>query len=159
MAEKSEKKVKVILSRAVTFKGIDYPAGEQELPEDAANLAVKKKLGKIAGESDGSQDSGFTPLSVEETMERFQKMDFSDEVMKSMQFHKEALVDKFGPPNLFEDDENSSKGLPEDFPMRHVFTDLGFKSVAEVQAKTREQLIDLNGIGEATADKALAYGK
>jgi len=49
--------------------------------------------------------------------------------------------------------------LPEDFPMRHVFAKLGFKSAAEVQAKSREELISLNGIAEATADKALAYGK
>ena len=48
-------------------------------------------------------------------------------------------------------------GLPEDFPMKHVFEKSGFKSVAEVQAKTREELIALDGIGEKSADAALAY--
>ena len=52
--------------------------------------------------------------------------------------------------------ENS---LPENFPMRHVFEKLGFKSVEEVQAKPREELTALDGIGAATADKALAFGK
>src|SRR5688572_14238650 len=32
---------------------------------------------------------------------------------------------------------NTEGGLPEDFPMRHVFDKAGFKSVAEVQAKSR----------------------
>lgn len=55
--------------------------------------------------------------------------------------------------------KGSENGLPEDFPMRHVFDTAGFKSVAEVQAKSREELIALDGIAEKTADKVLAYGK
>lgn len=51
-----------------------------------------------------------------------------------------------------------ASGLPEDFPMRHVFEREGFKSVAEVQSKSREELTDINGIGEKTADAALRYG-
>ena len=43
--------------------------------------------------------------------------------------------------------------------MRHVFEGLGLNSVEEIQSKTREELIALNGIGEKSADQALAYGK
>ena len=152
----SDKKVKVVLAMAVTFKGIDYPSGEQEMPEEAAKLAVKKKLGTISGEAGESE---FTPLSVEETMERFQKMDFSDEVMKSLQFHKDTLAHQFGPPSIPSGDGLTESGLPEDFPMRRVFEKLGFKTVEEVQAKTLQELIDLDGIAEPSATKALAYGK
>lgn len=55
--------------------------------------------------------------------------------------------------------DKTSDGLPEDFPMRHVFDALGFKSVEEIQAKSREDLIALDGVGPTSADKALAYGK
>ena len=51
------------------------------------------------------------------------------------------------------------ESLPEDFPMRHLFEKLGFNSVEEVQAKSRDELIALDGIAEKTADKALNYGK
>lgn len=52
----------------------------------------------------------------------------------------------------------ATEGLPEDFPMRHVFEREGFKSVAEIQNKTRDELIAIDGIGEKTADAALHYG-
>lgn len=61
--------------------------------------------------------------------------------------------------------QQSATGLPDDFPMKHVFENPnelsknGFKSVAEIQAHTLEQLISINGIAERTAQKALAYGK
>jgi DNA uptake protein ComE-like DNA-binding protein len=50
-------------------------------------------------------------------------------------------------------------GLPDDFPLGSVFEKLGFASVADIQAKTEEELVALEGIGEATAKKALSYGK
>ena len=49
--------------------------------------------------------------------------------------------------------------LPADFPFRHAFEKLGFKSVEQVQSKTREELIAMDGIAETSVDKALAYGK
>lgn len=55
--------------------------------------------------------------------------------------------------------EKVKPGLPEDFPMRHVFQKLGLDSVEEIQAKSREDLIALDGIADKTADKILAYGK
>lgn len=54
---------------------------------------------------------------------------------------------------------NTSEGIPADFPQRHVFVKLGFKSVAEIQAKTKEDLVALDGIAEPSAEKALRYGK
>lgn len=178
MSEKVTKKVR--LTKAFTWAGINYAPGQNDLPEAAANYAVKRGFGTIVGEADLPED--FEPLSREETMERFTKGDDSEEVFKSLRFHQAAIAaerEKFAKERSAEDTEKPEDGktedgktgkeitepdppktdLPENFPMRHAFDKLGFKSVEAVQAKTREELIALEGIGESTADKALAYGK
>lgn len=151
----AEKKLKVLLEKPATYKGVSYQAGEQELPEAAASAAVRKGLGKIIG--GGNKKAGFKPLSVEETMKRFEAGDSSDEVFESLRFHQAAIV------GAGKGEQRSAAkepaGLPEDFPMKHVFESFGFKSVAEVHAKTRDELIALKGIAEKTADAALSYGK
>ena len=48
--------------------------------------------------------------------------------------------------------------LPEDFPSVAKFNKLGFKTLGEVQKLTKENLVSL-GISDATADKALSFGK
>ncbi len=99
----------------------------------------------------------------------------------SVSEQKTANTDKSSGKPSTEDPKNSASGddgngktkentpaeskLPEDFPMRHIFEKSnklapdGFKTVAEVQSKTRQELIDLDGIAEKSADAALAYGK
>ncbi len=65
--------------------------------------------------------------------------------------------DKTGTPKV--------TGLPEDLPMKHILekpnkhSATGFNTVAEIQALTRDQLIEIDGIADKTADKILAYGK
>lgn len=60
---------------------------------------------------------------------------------------------------LAKEDAPPENPLPADFPMRNVFWNHGFTSVGDIQAKTRDELIALDGIADKTADKALAYGK
>lgn len=172
----SDKKVKVLLSVAVTYGGVDYPAGEQLLPEDVAKAAKKKKLGTIAGE-ESEESKDFTPLSIEETMERFGKGDSSDEVFQSLKFHQKTIVEggiKGGKSRAELDAENSNQSsgsqtnseesgtkfgeYPDDFPMAQVLHGLGVK-FADVQKMSREELINLKGIGEKSADAILVYGK
>lgn len=186
----SEKTKKVQLSKPMTWSGVNYAPGLNEMPAAAADYAVRKNFGKTdKGSASVSED--FEPLSLEETMKRFSEGDPSDEVFESLKFHQAKISEGMKPPpinnaekvdggavdektdkevgaNADETEkakavtENKNEGsaeLPEDFPMRHVFSKLGFKSVEEVQAKSREELIALNGIAETTADKALAYGK
>lgn len=45
---------------------------------------------------------------------------------------------------------------PPDFPRRDVFIEMEMP-LATVRGLTREQLVDLNGIAEKTADKVLAF--
>ncbi len=106
-------------------------------------------------------------------MERFQKGDSSEDVFKSLKFHQSAIVGggmKSSETGYSPDDkalgktktgegETGNEGLPEDFPMRHVFDKLGFKTVEDVQAKSFDDLVALDGIADASATKALAYGK
>jgi hypothetical protein len=166
MSEKVNKKVR--LTKPMTWAGVNYAPGQNEMPEAAANYAVKRKFGTIAGagETVAELPEDFTPLPLEETIERMGKGDLSDEFLDSLKVHRAAITEhaKSGKPlsALLGSEKTQTGGgdeLPEDFPMRHAFDKLGFKSVAEVQAKSREELIALDGIGETTADKALAYGK
>lgn len=73
-------------------------------------------------------------------------------------------VDSFG--NIVEAEKTAASrktgdasSLPDDFPLGSVFEKLGFKSVADIQAKSEEELVALDGIGASSARKALAYGK
>ena len=183
-----EKERVVHLNSATTYKQKDYPAGINTVSKEVADLIVRKNLGHIVdGDSIEAEsaavaaaESGeeFEPLSLEETMKRFQSGDSSDEVFKSLKFHQPAIVEgmragesrreTIEKTDGAKDKEKSSGGseetgddseLPKDFPQRHVFINLGFKTLAEVQALTEEKLIELDGIGEATAKKALSYGK
>lgn len=168
----SEKK-QVQLNKPLTWAGENYPAGTVEIPAAAADYAEKKGIGKIlkngSVEKAADVSQSFEPLTIRETVERMNKGDFTDDVLDSMKVHREVIekaaksgksLEEFLKENS-EDDAKTKNitGLPEDFPMRHLFEKLGFKSVEEVQAKSREELIALNGIAEKTADKALNYGK
>lgn len=53
---------------------------------------------------------------------------------------------------------DKTDGLPEDFPEKAKLTELGLKSVAEVQALTADQLKEI-GLDEKTVEAVLAYGK
>ena len=92
---------KIQLSKAFTWKGANYAPGSVEMPEAAAAYAVKRGFGKSGGGSAAVAKAGddFKPLSLEDTMKRFQEMDFADEVMRSMQFHEAAIKEKFGNAN------------------------------------------------------------
>lgn len=117
----------------------------------------------------GETGSEFTPLSREETMERFTKGDSSDIVFQSMKHHQSSFAEDRAKDEADREEwlkkaaeeagKGKSEGLPEDFPMRHVFEGLGFNSVEAIQGKSRDELIALNGIGEKSADAVLAYGK
>ena len=114
----------VVLTKAMTWGGKNYAAGQNTMPEAAAASAVKRNLGTLRESQGGSSGEN-------ETKEKT---------------------------------ENQTKevtGLPEDFPMRHVFEKLGtdFDSVEKIQGKSLEELIAIDGVGEATAKKALEYGK
>lgn len=50
-------------------------------------------------------------------------------------------------------------GLPEGFPGKNALESAGLKSVSEVQSKSIEELTGIDGVGKATAEKALNYGK
>lgn len=187
------KQKKVQLSKAFTWGGVNYAPGSVELPEAAAAYAVKRGFGKSGGDSAASETSaGFKPLSRDETMKRFMEGDSSDEVFESLKFHQQALVEEqnrnkagdgetginanskskdeetggnSGDSEGGSQSENPPAGLPEDFPMEHIFSkpnklsETGFTSVADIQKFSREELISIDGIAEKTADKALAYGK
>jgi len=204
VAEKKTKKI--ALEKAMSWAGINYAPGINTMPEDAAKYAIKRNFGRGADEAAAAEDEAFTPLSIEETMERFSNGDSSDEVFKSLKFHQQTIVKSRGP--LKEDggtgeqqndggtsgqsatggktDEdlkaesdakakadadaktesekgspggNAAKGLPDSFPMKHVFEKLGLTSVEEIQSMSKEDLVKLDGIADASAEKVLAFGK
>lgn len=166
-----------------------------EMPEAAARYAEKRKFGRILGEKapEAEISADFTALSLEETVKRMSRGDFADEVLDSMKVHRDAITEhaKSGKPmsELFSGESTNSKtdggqsgeennqkteneketekvtGLPDDFPMKHVFENpnilnsKGFSSVEEIQKHSLEELISIDGIAEKTAKKALAYGK
>lgn len=182
----SDKK-KINLDKPMSWAGQTYGPGIAEIPAAAADYAERRKFGKIEGSSSG--DADFEPLPIDETFARFEKGDDSDEVYKSLKYYQPIIAEagKSGkaPQQIIEErkaaekakheqsgngksegnPEDKSKGqteptgLPKDFPARATFEKLGFKTVGEVQAKTRDELIALNGIAETSADNALAYGK
>ena len=173
----SDKNKTVQLAVAMTYGGVNYAPGVNTMPEAAAKSAIKRKLGVAADEQSGETVSeDFKPLPFEETMERFSEGDTAPEVFESLKFYQPMMAEakKAGMTLgefLAQDGETTDRnrgvlgkssaetGLPENFPMRHVFEKLGFKSVEEVQAKSLEELTALDGIAEASATKALAYGK
>ncbi len=164
----------ITLETPMTYAGVNYKAGENEMSEDAAKYAISRKFGTAAhgkkadeaGEKSDQKDENFEPLSFEETMKRVDKTDFSDQVLKSLQHHqktvKEFKESGLSPEKFLEklkaDDEAIQK-LPLNFPMRHVFLKLGEKydSVEKIQAISLEDLIALDGIAEPSAKKALEY--
>ncbi len=171
----------------VTSRGVDYPPGEHEMPEESAKSIVTKGLGEYV--EDGGDKSNVLP--IKETIERMSQGDLSDEVLDSMKVHRDVIQEaqKSGKPlrvfldELSEKEKSAQKsddpssvgdpkdkgktedGLPEDFPTKTILekpnkhSETGFKTVAEVQALTREQLIEIDGIADKTADKILTYGK
>lgn len=77
----------------------------------------------------------------------------------------ENELKRLGETDLAKPDEANASGggLPEDFPMKHIFeapnvlTTTGFKSVAEIQTFSKEDLVSIDGVGDKSADAALAY--
>lgn len=132
----------------------------------------------------GSHGDEFKPLPLEETMKRFEEFDFSDEVMRSVQFHRDAIKNKVGGGGLPESDFGREGGgssvepntgandstkddstnnrrrddeeFPENFPARSKFIKAD-KTFAEVKSLSREKLIEIDGIAEKTADEVLAF--
>lgn len=126
-----------------------------------------------------NQAENFEPLSVEETLKRFREMDYSDEVMRSMQFHQETIKAQSGNYQKSEEQDARTGGseksrqkendppmennppveddeFPVEFPSRSKFIKAD-KTFAEVKKMNREQLIEIDGIAEKTADDVLAY--
>lgn len=180
MSEKITKKI--LLEQAMTWAGVNYAPGVNTMPEKGANYAARKKFGKIIG-GDGN-DVDFDLLPLADTVKRFGDGDTSEVVLKSIAFHQSLAAEAaermsvggnriLGAGNGDGDGDgdgkgvqgNENNGLPEDFPMKHVFeapnkhSETGFKTVEEIQKFSREQLIEIDGIGATSADKALAYGK
>lgn len=132
----SDKKVLVNVLKPVTYKGKDYGVGQHSLPQALADNIVRKKLGsldetpeEVTTNSANTAENATESVSVTET-----------------QVEKQVK-------------ESVSADIPADFPQRHIFVKLGFNSVAEIQAKTKEELVAREGIRDASAEKALAYGK
>lgn len=151
------------LAAAVSQRDLDALVANQTLLGD-----WRSTFTGVSGE-DGSKF-----LSLEETMKRFGEGDSSDIVFASLKHHQatianernrgyspdEKAMKKTGNEGTGKSLPNDGdKELPEDFPMRAAFVELGFKTLEEIQKLSKEQLVGLKGIGEATAEKALAYGK
>lgn len=68
----------------------------------------------------------------------------------------EPAVGEPMPPEGGTQSEETETDYPEDFPAADVLTELGITH-EEVLLLTREQLIDLKGIGPKTADAILAF--
>ena len=134
----SDKKVLVNVLKPVTYKGKDYGVGQHSLPQALADNIVRKKLGsldetpeEVTTNSANTAENATESVSVSQTEKQVEKQ------------VKESV----------------SADIPADFPQRHIFVKLGFNSVAEIQAKTKEELVAREGIRDASAEKALAYGK
>lgn len=163
--------MKQILTAVRGEKGkVFLPGMEADLAKavDQSTLERLKAEGVIDGDWLSFQDAdNFLPF--EETMERFQAGDDSSIVFDSLKYwQKQKVADKAkaeaeetgaetGKPEKGE--IPPADGLPKDFPAAHVFEKLGFKTVAEIQSLTKDELVGLDGIGDVTAEKALAYGK
>lgn len=59
-------------------------------------------------------------------------------------------------PVVVENDPPGVTALPEDFPGREVLVGNGIVSVEAVKAQSREDLLEVKGIGESTADAIAA---
>ena len=167
----SEKTFEINLQTPMTYAGVNYAEGINKMPEAAAKSAIKRKFGTEVGSNKKDGDSeaktdDFKPLSFDETMTRAEKFDFSDDVVKSLQFHQETIKEfrtsGLSPKEFLEKleaEKQEFEKLPKNFPMRHVFAKLGadYDSVEKIQALGLEKLIELEGIAEGSAKKALEY--
>jgi hypothetical protein len=154
-----------------------------------AEVFFGKNLANIIGDAIAAETVDFEPLSIEETMERFGKGDSSDIVFASLRHHQAEIVSikprsigqsvKLPEVSLLVNPSVAVSmippaandlptkvapiaeelAIPANFPQRHVFVGLGFKTVEEIQAKTAAELVAMKGIGETLAEKALWYGK
>lgn len=172
----SDKKL-VSLGKAVSYKGVDYAPGLNEMPEDAAKLAVNRKFGTYA---DGTAapvaglPEDFKPFPFEETMRRFEEGDDSSDVFNSLKFYqpkikaareagislKEYLEKETAnqAESVGDDKGKDADDFPEGFPSRpkNTLLKLG-KTYAEVSAMNRDALIELDGIAATTADEILVF--
>ena len=157
------------------------PGMEKELADavEQTTLDQLKADGHLTGDWRSFQTAE-SFLSQEETARRLEAGDESDIVMDSFKYWNRQRVagrkaeeagekTQTDPAKTAEGGKAKSKtkaadkptetGLPKDFPGEAKFTELGFKTVEEVHALSKEQLTALEGIDEETAEKALAFGK
>lgn len=157
--------------------------GAISISGDAPSARLASRIADEGMTVIGSRGDEFKPLPLEETMKRFEEFDFSDEVMRSVQFHKDAIKNKVGgglsesdfgreggknsvQPNAGANDSTrddstnnrrrDDEEFPENFPARSKFIKAD-KTFAEVKTLSREKLIEIDGIAEKTADEVLAF--
>lgn len=108
---------------------------------------------------------GFQPLSVQETLDAMKKMDFSEPVTRSMTFHGDALKEAMkssnkpgGATGEKKKDPPTSADYPEDFPAygKNALQKLGV-TLAEAKAMKHEDLTELDGIADKSADEIIEY--
>jgi len=95
---KEQKKIKVMFGENRIVGGTMFGKGVVEL-EPAKALACVQE-GAVVSDSDraflrrmiNEPEVEGAPLSIAETMERFKAFDYSDEVMRSMQFHQSEIA-------------------------------------------------------------------
>lgn len=128
----------------IVFKSLKFHQAAMVKERRKHDEELEKRRPGRESENSNSQTSGENRQSETETDEESEKTEETKEQSETETENNSATT---------------SEGIPANFPMRHIFVKLGFKSVAEIQAKTRDELIALNGVAETTADKALAFGK
>lgn len=95
--KQDEQKFKVMFGENKIIGGVMFGKGVYELTADRARACVRE--GGVMSAADAkaleaalmSQPAEGAPLSLEETMQRFAAFDFSDDVMRSMQYHQAEI--------------------------------------------------------------------
>lgn len=208
-----EIKIKVMFGSNIDIGGTLYGKGVYELSPEKARACVakggvispqdKKRLEQLAEE----ESFEGAPLSFEETVQRFQAMDFSDEVMRSMQYHQTEFQARFGAPQVAPtygkdatagestkeviepktppvektaplgsgapsgetgatgETDNGKEGapseegidLPAELPFRAELIAGNVKTLAELKAMNKKQILEVPEIGDAKANKIGAW--
>lgn len=173
----SEKTVRISLDKGMTWAGINYAPGLNDLPIAAAASAVKRKFGTLTEDSASVDDvpEDFQPVEFKEFSERLMKGDGAPEIFESLKFYqpkiKAAYEAGISPAEYIEKEaaesalmksesktETDADDFPEGFPSRpkNTLLKLG-RTYAEVFKMTREDLIALDGVAATTADEILAF--
>jgi hypothetical protein len=134
-----------------TLTGTD----EERESERASLLARLAEIDGDGGKSktEAADGGDVAPLPFDETMKRFEEMDFSDDVMRSMQIHQSAIKEKFGKSRISESNTAGEGGGSEeeihdskDELMRHTRAELAEmaseKKVEIGENDTKAQIIE-----------------